>query len=61
MSQKGKECGQKREFLEEESEVPFIRGRIQGLEGAVMGRYISLLECITNYHSLGAVSKNSGS
>lgn len=61
MSPKGRECGQERELLEEESEAPFFRGRIQGLEGAMMGRYISLLECITNYHNLGAVSKNSGS
>lgn len=61
VSQKGRECGQERESLEEDSEAPFIRGRIQGLEGAMTGRYISLLECITNYHNLGEVSKNPGS
>lgn len=42
VSQKGKEYGQERESLEEESEAPFIRGRIQGLEGAMMG---SILVC----------------
>lgn len=55
-----RKCCQERELLEE-SEAPLIRGRIQGLEEAMMGGCISLLECITNYHNLGTGTKNSGS